>query len=209
MQPQQPDWPAGPQPPNTPDYGFIMSPDQPSKRKGLPGGNSLAVRIGAVSVGLIVLIILFAIVKSLFGGSNNFDSFVAIAKKQQQIIHLSESAGEQKSLPESLQNTAITTELNMTTDQSNTISYLRTNKVKVKSKTLNAGVSASLDSQLEAAASANNYTATFKLVMHDQLESYLEKLQQTYSQTNGANGRKLLSQQYDHAKLLLDQLDQP
>jgi len=207
MQPQQPSWQASPEP--TPDYSFLTEQPQPQKRSLLPGGNSLAVRVGVVAGGLLVLIILFAIVRGLLSGGKNYDSFVVITQQQQEMIHLTTAASEQDSLSENVKNFAITAQLGLTTDQSKTISYLKKNGVKVKSKTLAQGVKVSLDTQLQAAATANNYESTFKQVMHDQLESYLTALRQTYANTSGSHGRQLLSQDYDNAALLLNQLNTP
>jgi hypothetical protein len=210
MQPEQPNWPAQPQP--TPDYSFLSESGPPPKRSLFPTGNSLPVKIGLVAGGLLLLIILFAVVKGLLGGGKNYDDFIVITQKQQEIIHLTSSVDEQDNggnftLPESMQNFAITAQLGMTSDQAKTLSYLRTNGVKVKAKKLSSGISPSVDSQLQTAASANNYSTTFKQVMHDQLQTYMQSLQQTFAHTSGAHGRELLSQEYDHAKLLSDQLD--
>ncbi len=169
----------------------------------------MVVRIGIAAAGLILLLIIFAIIKSFLGGCKNFDDFITITQKQQELIHLSTGAGDQAGLSDSVSNFAITTQTGITTDQKDTILYLGTNGVKLKAKKLDLGISSSVDQQLEAAAGANAYSSTFKQVMRDQLESYMQQLQSTYAHTTGSHGRQLLSEEYNHAKLLVAQLDQP
>jgi len=167
------------------------------------------VRIGIVAGGLLLLVIIFSLLKSIIVGHPNTAGFVTAAQEQQELIHLTTNAVQQQGLSTTNMNSALTTQLSLTSGQHDILTYLRNNHVKVKTKQLNLQVSAALDTQLTTAAAASTYNQTFHDIMKTKLTTYTQTLKQTYTQTKGPKGRALLSQEYDGAQLLLQQLDTP
>jgi len=192
------------------DYSFILNPEKPTRKRGLPGSSSsMLVRIGIVAGGLLILLIIFSILKSALAGHPNTTGFITAAQEQQELIHLSTNASQQTGLSTTNLNSALTTQLSLTSGQHDILAYLQNNHVKVKTKLLNLQVSKTLDEQLTTAAAASTYNQTFHDVMKSKLTAYALTLKQTYAHTKGPKGRALLSQQYDAAQLLLQQLDTP
>jgi hypothetical protein len=201
-----------------PDYGFIMEPPQSTKRNfslpSLGGSSSRLVRIGVVLGGLLVLIIIFAIVKSLFSGGGNTQALTAVAQEQQAMIHiLTNGAGQdsqqQAVLSASDQNFAATAKASLTSAQQQLIDYMSINHKKVSDKALAQKVDPMIDQQLTAAAGNSTYDSTFKQVMQTKLTNYEKALRVAYQQTSGPKGRKLLSEDFQGAQLLLAELNLP
>jgi hypothetical protein len=163
-----------------------------------------------IAGGLLVLVIIFAIIKGLFGGGSDFTPYITVAQEQQELIHLATDATkEQQGVSVANQNFASTTQLSMTSSQTALIKYLELNGQKVGSKVLDLKVSTSLDNQLQAAYAAATYDQVFQQIMQTELTAYLSELHQAYEQTAGKNGHALLSSDYDQAQLLLTQLNEP
>lgn len=195
-------------------YDFIMNPDQPQPPKTslLPttgdGSRGLAVRMGLVAGGLLVLLILFSVVRGLLSGNSNQPQFLSVAQDQQVLIHLTATAAQQQNLSSSNSNFAATAQLSLTTARSDTIAYLgKLGLKKIDAKVLNSKLSPQTDKQLADAAVAATYNETFRDVMKTKLNSYKQDLQNAYNKTTGPQGRKLLSNQFDQAELLLLQLE--
>ena len=200
--------------PVAPDYGFITEPSKPPRKPlslpSLGGNSSLPVRIAVVLGGLLTLIIIFAIAKSLFSGGGNTQALTAVAQQQQSMIHiLSSSSSNSSTLSENDQNFAATANVTLTSAQHELVHYMAANGKKVKAKTLKLKISPSVDKQLTTAASDNTYDSTFKQVMQGQINTYEKTLRAAYQQTTGPKGRALLKDQFQGAQLLLTQLNSP
>ncbi len=204
--PAAPQQPNQPQSPDSPAYDFIVNPNKAKVKQPLLGNTSLPIKIGLVAGGLLVLFIIFTVLKGLVGGSSNLAPYVGVAQDQQELIHLVTAAGEQKDLSTTNQNFAATANLSLKTSQSEVLKYLRKNGQKVTVKQLALKISASTDSQLQAAAEATTYNQTFQDIMKTKLAAYSRDLQQAYNQSKGAKGKALLSDQFDQADLLQTQL---
>ncbi|HXR50424.1 MAG TPA: hypothetical protein VN778_05360, partial [Verrucomicrobiae bacterium] len=90
----QPSYPPAPMTPQPNDYSFITNPAPPPK-PGLPlPGNSFTARLVIALGGLLVLLILFAIIKSVLGGSSNQPALLSVAQDQQEINHLTANAAQ-------------------------------------------------------------------------------------------------------------------
>jgi hypothetical protein len=225
-QPTQPNPAVAPQPapaagspaaavPATPaqPYDFIVNPElAPVKRSfsGLSlGGNSLATRLLVASAGLLLLVIIVAVFKSLLSGTSNLPSFVTVVQNQQELIHLSTNATTQAGLPVDSVNFASTAELSLTSAQSALTNYLKVNgNKKISTELASINVSSSVDSQLTAAASAGTYDQTFRQIMQTDLGQYQNSLKLAYQKTTGPKGRALLTSDYHQAQLLVTQLNQ-
>lgn len=209
MQPQQPYYgaPQAPPPPQQNPYDFIVNPNQSGpKRPGLPGGGSKFGRIAVVAGGAVLLLILLVAVKGLLSTSSiPAKSFTALAAQQQELVHLG-SSGMQNAQSGSVKNFALTARLSITTQQADLFTYLSNNGVKLSKKDLAKTLDTQLDAQLTSAASASNFDSTYTSIMKTELTNYQHSLQQTYNQTKGPKGRAMLSNDYDAAQLLLQQL---
>jgi len=202
VQPAQPATPASP-------YDFITANEKPTPQFSLPGGSSLLSRALIFGGGLVGLIILAIIFKSLLGGGSKPTALVSVAQDQQELIHLATAAGLQQGITTTDQNFAATTQLAISSAQSTLITYLATNGQKVAPKVLSLKVSAALDTQLQNAAAATTYDQTFQQIMKNQLTVYSSDMQQAFQQTKGPKGRALLNSNFNQAKLLLLQLNAP
>ncbi|HVV25515.1 MAG TPA: hypothetical protein VHC21_00575 [Candidatus Saccharimonadales bacterium] len=219
MQPNNPYQPPAPAPPpispapQPSGYDFITNPSAPPRRGPnlLPSNASTPMRLVVVVGGLLVLLILFLILKGLLSGGGNTEALINVAQDQQQIIHLTTNAtsNSQVGLSTTNENFAVTAQASLTSAQQQLITYLATNGHKVKTKTLSLKISSSLDQELQTAATNSTYDSTFKQTMQNQLSSYQQALRTAYAQTKGPKGRQLLSDQFNAAQLLLQQLNTP
>jgi hypothetical protein len=202
-----------PAPNQSPDqaYAFITNPEkpaQPSLLSSLVGGRSLIARIAMAAGVVLVLLILFAVGRSIFGGSQNLDSLVSVAQEQQELLHLTTTAAQGNSLAAGNQNLAATIRSSLTSSQAATISYMSKNGKKIKAAQLNQKVSATIDTQLKDAASAGNYDQTFRDVIETQLGSYGNTLNAAYGKITGPKGRELLRDNYRQLQLYQVQFQQ-
>jgi hypothetical protein len=214
---QSPQPAVQPQAPDHQDlYEFITNPtavDKPvSMLPSLLNGKSLRTRIVILGGGLVGLLIIFSILKGLLAGSFNVQPFLAVLQDQQELIHLSSEAGQsqtsQATLPEAYQGFIGTTQLTVTSIQSQLITYLALNKQKVSAKQLNLKISTATDTQLTGASASGDYTSTFQQIMSSQLNTYTTDLRAAYAQTPGKKGRAQLNNDYRQARLLIKQLNQ-
>lgn len=187
------------------DYEFIVHPDERPRPK--PFENTkLPVKIAVIGGGVIVLLIIFNILRGVIAGPSVGEKFLSIAQDQQQIITIVTEASKQQGLSTVNANSAITTQLGLGTDQTLTLEYMAKNGKKTKGKDLSILLDGKLIEQLEASAAAGTYNETYKTVMAQQLEAYLNNMSQLYKQIDGQKGKALLDSNYKSAKLLLQQL---
>ena len=198
---------SAPNPQN--DYAFIMDPAAAPRRSFLSGSGSSLNRILVVAGALLVLVIVFAVIKSFVGGGSNVSNFVGLAQDQQAMLQIAKNAEDQTGLSANTKNFAVTADVSLTTSKGETLQYLKLNHTSVKAKVLALKVSASTTTQLANAASAGTYEQTFHEIMSAKLKNYASELQQAYSQDKGVKGRKLLSDEFTRTQLLQQQLDAP
>ncbi len=206
--------PAPPNPSQSPDYSFIMSPPEAPKSNKVPSSNSLWKRLVLIFAVLVIVLILFSVVKNFLSNSPNQSALIGVAQDQQVLIHLTSTASQQQqggenSLSTGTQNLVATTEPVMVTAQGSLLNYMKNNGMKVKSKQLTLKISGATDSQISASVSAGTYDPTFRQIMQNELGTYEQDLRHAYSLTKGPKGRQLLSNQYNGAQLLLQQLTSP
>lgn len=218
MQPQQPYYvppqmPAPSPPPVTPGqdpYGFIMNPGK-SPRRGLGsllGGGAPKQRLlllgGAAVVGLIFIII---IASAVFGGNGNSAPYVKVAQDQTEIARVAGLAVRQPSgVAQATQNFALTTQLSLTSDRQQLVSYLQKHGVKIGDKTLTALQNPQTDQQLTAALTTNSYDSIFLDLMKTDLGKYQAALKTAYASSTSTTTRQLLNDEYANTNLLLEQL---
>jgi hypothetical protein len=190
-------------------YDFIMGSSQPTQtpKTKLPGSNSALGRVLLVGGGLIVLLIVFAIVKSILFKGPDFSGFISVAQDQQVLISLTsdETLGDQPNLSLSSMNFAATAGITATSAQSQILQYLTTHKQKVKQDKLVLKVKTKTIDELTSAASSGNFDQTFRDIMSAALKTYMADLDAAYN-TAGKNGQALLKSDYAQAVLLQNQL---
>jgi hypothetical protein len=220
--PAQQPWPPQPNPqpgypPQQPDlhpapYDFIINPAAPAKAASfkLPGtNNSKLMRVVMLAGGLLILIILISIIKSLIFKGPDFTGYIGVAQDQQELIHLFTSSAATQTLSASDQNLAATAEVSLTSNQTRLITYLSNNHQKINAKTLDLKLSSSLDTQLANAQTADTYQTTYQSIIQSELSDYLSDLTKTYNSTKGVKGRTLLKTFYAQGSLLLEQSKVP
>jgi hypothetical protein len=192
-------------------YAFITNPALPAKPSTLsriPLSGSLVGRVGLVAGALLVLVIIFAIFKSLLVSGPNVTPVITVAQDQQELLHILQKTNG-LGLSANNQNFASTLQVSVTTSQQKTISYLTAAHKKINVKQLNLKVSPSTDNRLKAAQAAATYDQTFTEVMQAKLTEYGKDIQTAYKLDAGKKGRALLKETYAQQQLLLLQLTSP
>jgi hypothetical protein len=196
-------------------YAFITDPQNVAKRPSVLSviiGKSLLTRVAILSGGFIGLLIVLSILRGLLAGSFNVQPFLSVLQDQQELIHLTASSNQteaaQLALPAVYQNLIATTQLAVSSNQTELITYLVHNKQKISPQDLNVKVSTAVDTQLTAAATSNTYAATLQTVMSSKLTTYMNDLRYAYTNTSGKLGRAQLNSDYKQASLLMRQLNQ-
>ena len=202
MYPQQPN----PTPSNPNDYDFIVNPTA-APRRSLLVGTSVTSRLLIALAGFFMLLILFVGAKNILtSGSGNSAALIKVVNQQQELITITKAAtnGSQP-LSSSSSAVAITTQVSLTSAQSQLLAYLKTNGQKVSKDQLVYVGGSAITAQLAAATSAGTYDLTLQQVLRNQLVDYQSSLKQAYGKTTGSRGRELLQQEYDGATILLRQ----
>lgn len=157
--------------------------------------------------GVLVFIVIIVILRSLVGTGGNADSLIIITEDQQELVHLAQNAGQEKSISGGNKNFAATVELAVGSSQTQLIDFLQNGGKKLNEKQLNLKVDPTTDDQLAAASAAGTYNTTFDQIMKSKLDEYAQDLQKAYQLNKGPNGRALLTDSYSQAKLMAVQLN--
>ncbi len=188
------------------DYDFILNPNTPKKR--LFNFNSSKSQVLVIAVSLLLLIIVFIVLKNLLS-SPVFSSsdFLAVLRDQQSIMHVisldTTTNQEVGLLSNSNKNLVATTALVITSDNQNTLNYLKNNGVTFSPSTLNLGINPALDNQINSSLNANDYNQTLDQVLSELFTNYVNDLKITYRSERGPKGKALLKTAY-HDVYLLD-----
>lgn len=208
MQPNNPN-PAPPplNPQNMPTennpYDFIINPgDQKPKRFKLPGGNSKSQRIFIVVSGLAILIFIFIIASSFLGQESKAqkEQLKDVVYKQKELIRISE-IGVKKARSNEAKNLAITTQISLTSEQSELQTALKGLGVKTDAKSI-GGPDKKTDQELTEAEQSNNFDAVFLAILRQDLTDYAKNLQSAYQGTSSKNTKAALESQYNNAATL-------
>lgn len=196
-------------PPQDQSYSFITNSPEEPKRSPLSflSGLSLRGRIILGAGGLVAFLILILILRALVGGGGNADVLITVVQDQQELVHLAENAGTEQSLSRKNRNLASTVQLAVASSQSQLVTYLAEGGKRLNEKQLNLKVDATVDQRLTDAASSGTYNQTFEEIMRDTLNEYGQDLQDAYQANKGPNGRAILSDSYNQARLLGIQLN--
>jgi len=191
-----------------------MSPDQNKRRLRLPSFGSLAggskmVRLGVIGAATVLVIIIIAVVASLLSSSGKgaLQSIIQVAQDQAELARVATLAQTQ-AVDQTVKDLAMSVQLSQETASQQTLQYLSKNHMKVSTKTLGQKANAQTTTALTKAAADNTFDTVFLDAIETQLSTYGADLQHAYKANPGPNGQKLLSQEFDGAKLLLEQAKQ-
>lgn len=190
------------------NYDFIMNPATPPKKAPM-GSNSMAMRILIVVGGLFLLAIIAAVFMSFIGNAGsafNKSAMLSVAQDQTEIQRLA-SIGEQDSVSQTNKNFSATTTLSIKSEQSELLTFLASNGYTVDPKQLPLKQDAAATSQLESAKSASTFDDAYKKTMQKALQTYQSDLKAAYDDASSDEAKKLLSDSYERATLLLTQLN--
>jgi hypothetical protein len=157
--------------------------------------------------GLVAFLMLILILRAIVGGGGNAAVLITVVQDQQELIHLAGNASTEQSLSGKNKNLAATVQLAVGSSQSQLITYLAEGGKRLDEKQLNLKVDAATDQRLTDSASAGTYNQTFEEIMRATLNEYGQDLQKAYEDNKGPNGRAILSDSYEQAKLLGIQLN--
>lgn len=200
------------QPMPSPDYSFITNPQQNKRSLFSFGGASKTSRLISVSVGLLILVVVFVIIKNIVTVNPiNKADYLDVINQQQIMLHILTvdlSNGGQMDLSPTNQNFAITAQLSLATSQAALLNYLRANHQGVNAIDLQKKINnPAVDNEITAAVSTNGFNQLFSSVMQTQLTLYAQKLSIAYKASTGPKGRALLKQDYSGTQLLIKQLN--
>ncbi|HVX24059.1 MAG TPA: hypothetical protein VG992_01820 [Candidatus Saccharimonadales bacterium] len=203
--------PAAPRPAIEPSYDFIMDPSKGSAHLGAKPSTGVRSRLLIAAGGGIIVIIALLIGVKLFSKPSPLTPVLtAVAKQQQELIHLTgddlNNNNESQYLSSTHSDFAITVNASVTSSQSQMLSYMQSNGVDIDTKILAQTFNSSLDDQLTTAVSAGNFDSVFTSLVAQQLKAYQTALQQAYNTVQGPVGRGLLQDDFQQTQLLLTQL---
>ena len=187
-------------------YEFIVAPNV-GRTSGLgvnlTSGNFL-MKMGLLVGAVVVVLIIAGILISSLAPKGSVPGLISITQRQQEIIRISTEATTEAQ-NEDTKNFVADVEATVTTSQTNILGFLTTHGTKVSPKQLALDKDAQTDTQLTAAASANNYDITATEQLAGQLQTYDALLQTTFSQSNSATVKQMLQADYNGSQLLLKQ----
>ena len=194
-------------------YDFIINHgnQQPSKFSlssfGGSGSKGFMIRIGLIVGAAVLLMIAIAVVSSLLGGQkDDTQSLIKLAQTQQALI-LTSGDATTNTRSQSKQNSAITVNLSLMTQQREYLAYLKTQNITIKAKQLALGQSADTTTALKAAVESSAYDATYGQIMQQQLDGYTSEIQTIYGKVTGPKLKALLTKEFEQSQLLIKQLN--
>jgi len=191
--------------PNSADYQFIFSPQQPKKSFsiGFIKDPFIAKIILLVGGALVLMIVSWLAVVLFFSGKSNVDTFVALAQREEEIVRvgkLGEDASSQQ-----IKNAAINTMLSVKSYQNKSIAYLAAHGREVKADDLALKKDVVADGQLKEAKENSTFDTVYAKIARGQLEAYANELKAAYDNESGDEQRQMLAARYEGAQLLLQQ----
>lgn len=207
MQPQQPYYsPPTPQAPqNSGQYDFIVNNQAPRR-----GPNQKTIILFVVGAAALVVILAWVILGLAFGGKGGATApLVTLAQEQTEMVRIAKLANQSNQLSsQDARNFSRNTQLTLTSDQSELVSFLAKNGKKLNAKQLGAKQSATTDGALSAASASGTYDSTLTSILQTQLKTYQSNLTQAYNGASSASEKALLKAEFDHATLLYEQSNQ-
>jgi hypothetical protein len=182
-------------------YDFIMSAGQ--KRGGPLFSGSGISRLLIITAGAFVLIVALWIFLSIVRRSPHADSaaLLTIVQKQTELARISDETRGMTN-DQSTLNFALTTELNLLTEQQFFTTYIAKHGIKLTKEALHTTQSDQTDAQLKNAQINGNFDQVFNDTAKMQLTSYERALSDTYKIAQLNSEKKLLQRAYNEAQTL-------
>ncbi len=186
-----------------------MNPQAAPKRGfRLPGvKDPFITKLILILAGVAVGVVIIGVLISNFFGRSNVDTaaLTGVAQAQQELVRVAQK-GVAQGTQSTVRNFAITVQLSVRTNQLQLIDYLKDQKVKLSTKTLNLKKSATTDTALTTALQTSTFDSTFAQQMQDSLVAYTTELEQVSSAATGTKEKKLLAADLAAANALLQQV---
>lgn len=181
---------------------FILQTEQPKPQR-FGAGSSKTRRIIVVVVGAIFLLILAFVFLSLAqrGSRQGSAELVDLAAYQTELVRVVD-IGVKNSPDSSVQGIARTASLTLTSDLGKTKNMIASKNVRLGESDLAKYVTSSIDTDLEAAKTANNFDAVFTKLIDEKLSDYKLRLANVYAAQNDTKIRNTLRTFNAHAVLL-------
>lgn len=192
---------------NPGNYDFITNPKKP-KKSFLPGaGSSKTQRIAIVTIGAIVILIVFILLYSLLtgGSKSNVAALTTVLQQQTELARVSE-LGSKQAGSDAAKNIAASTDRVMISESIVLKSGLKTQGIKISTKQILAGRNLKTDQDLSTAQANGRFDDAFTQAIRNQLSDYKKSLMLAYNSTSSKSLKSLLQQQYNDANLLLEQI---
>lgn len=191
-------------------YDFIVNPpqNQPPPSGGLPaklsGGGSGKKFLIFVGGGLFLVVLLLLIVLLFSGGNPDVDKAVGLTQSQQETIRISELGDE--TADQQLKNSAINSQLTLTTQQLQWRALLSEEGRVVSEDELKAKLNEDTDQHLDTARQSATFDSAFAQVLDTHLRSYASELNQIFTESSEPAIRELASTHFQQLELLVKQL---
>ncbi len=197
--------PKKPEAPLPNPYEFILNPaNQPKQPIKLSSKQRILTIAGG---GIVLLIIIIAFYSAVLNKKPNVTAEVSLEQQQYQLISISTQARSQAN-QQVTKNLAATVTAGLTTNQQQLTSYLSKKGIKISSKQLGAGLSASVTKQLQSAKNASDYDIEYVQITQNLLTKYTQGLDQTLGVTQASAERQVLQTSIAAAQLLSAQATQ-
>lgn len=186
-------------------YDFITNPGSPKPSKfnfKIPGGSKKTQRIIFISGVIVFLIIGFMIFSTIAGSGNKAqkEQLKQVVYKQKELIRISE-IGFKKARTNEAKNLAITTQLSLTSEQSELQGALKILGVKSDAKSV-GGADKKKDEKLTAAEQSNSFDEVFLEMLKADLIDYAKATQEAYKNNTSKKTKAALESQFNNAATL-------
>ncbi len=184
-------------------YDFITNPSQPNKTSGM-GGGSFKKRIIIVAGGALILIIIASVVGTILAnaGKGDIQGLKDLALQQQELIRVAD-LGKTKANDPEIRALAYNASLSTTTQQQKLIAYLETRGAKLEKEELALSKKASVDAELEAAATNNRFDEVFNRILNESLVAYNRDLSTAYKSAVSDESKKILENSFKSSVIIL------
>jgi hypothetical protein len=192
-------------PENTPDYSFILNPNQQKRGFGIGFIKDpfIAKIVLIVGCALALMLVMWLIVTLAFSSKTDIDTFVSLAQREEEILRV--SAMGRDAIGQQVKNAATNTQLSIRSYQNKTIAYLTGHGRKLKLEELTLKKDATVDGKLKQAKETSAFDAAFTSVMRAQLMAYAEELKRAFDNESDGSLRLELAKKYEGVQLLLKQ----
>lgn len=185
-------------------YEFIVADTQPRQTGKFSFGGSKAMKLLAIVLGVGVLLVIGGLVFTNLAPKNSAETrYVTLVQDQQEVIRVATQGNI--ATTEEARALATNTQLSISSDQKTLLNYLSKSGVKVEKKQLELKRDSTVDTTLLSAKATNTYDSALTSALVTELKAYMSDIQAAYKQTSGDSAKRMLVEEYAHAKLLLKQ----